>query len=143
LCRVESRQLHSREGLKITDSKEEKIKRKLKEAIIREVDESKEVWRKVAFYNDPRVQEILKHLYDRWEKANRKGIPLDYATLDELRILHSVAMGKARTATRESWVRELYEREILGIRKKSKEEREESPLSIFKSIIRRLLIGGR
>jgi len=128
--------------LEITE--EEKIKRRLKEAIIREVDESKDVWRKVAFYNDPRVQDILANLYDRWEKANRKGIPLDYATLDELRVLYSIVVGKVRGASRDSWIRELYDREVLGLRRveRGKEEEKASTLNVFKSLIKRLLIGG-
>jgi len=128
--------------LEITE--EEKIKRRLKEAIIREVDESKDVWRKVAFYNDPRVQDILANLYDRWEKANRKGIPLDYATLDELRVLYSIVVGKVRGASRDSWIRELYDREVLGLRRveRRKEEEKASTLNVFKSLIKRLLIGG-
>ena len=122
---------------------EEKVKRRLKEAIIREVDESRDVWRKVAFYNDPRVQSILTNLYERWERANRKGIPLDYATLDELRVLYSVVVGRVRGASRESWIRELYDKEVLGLRRVEREKKEKvSTLNVFKSLIKRLLIGG-
>jgi len=62
--------------------------------------------------------------------------------LDELRILYNIAMGKARTASRTAWVRELFEREILGIQRREEKE-EEGVLSVLKSMIRRLLIGGR
>lgn len=51
------------------------------------IDESNDNWRKTGFYSDPVVQDIMMKLYERWNNNNRKGIPLDYATNEELFIL--------------------------------------------------------
>ncbi len=59
----------------------------LKRKIIVLIDENRNVWAKQAFYSDPEVASILDNIYERWEKEGRKGIPIDYATYDELLIL--------------------------------------------------------
>ncbi|MEN3000070.1 MAG: hypothetical protein ABDH61_05810 [Acidilobaceae archaeon] len=46
---------------------------------------------KAAFYSDPEVSRILEELTRRWEKEGR-GIPLDYATEEELEELYRRAM---------------------------------------------------
>lgn len=63
----------------------------MKEEIISLIDENRSPWVKAAFYSDPEVSKILENLINRWESAGRAGIPLDYATEEELRILHKKA----------------------------------------------------
>lgn len=60
----------------------------LKKEIIDIVDNNWNPWIKAAFYSDPEVDAILRQLYEEWEKAGRVGIPLDYATLEQLEILY-------------------------------------------------------
>lgn len=55
--------------------------------IINMIDESRDPWRKAGFYGDPEVQRIMDSLYARWNENNREGIPLNYATDEELVIL--------------------------------------------------------
>ncbi len=52
------------------------------------IEESDDVWRKVAFYSDSQVQKILNDLYVRWENSNYVGQPLELASDEELKILH-------------------------------------------------------
>lgn len=59
----------------------------LKRRITMLIDDSTNNWAKIAFYSDPNVAHILDLVYGRWEQNNRKGLPIDYATIDELRIL--------------------------------------------------------
>ncbi|MCC6033646.1 MAG: hypothetical protein LM561_06190 [Desulfurococcaceae archaeon] len=56
------------------------------------IDESDDVWRKIAFYSDQRVQEILDSLYVRWGNANYEKTPLDYASDEELKELYEKAI---------------------------------------------------
>ncbi len=70
-------------------------KDKVKE-IVRLIDEGRDEWRKAAFYSDPDVLEILNTLYHRWELNDMKGLPLDYASEEEINILYK----KARSLTR-------------------------------------------
>ncbi len=66
-----------------------------RERLIREieiyVEYNPNVYAKAAFYSDPEVRRILEEVYRRWEEAGRVGIPLDYATIDELQLLASKA----------------------------------------------------
>ncbi|AFK51565.1 hypothetical protein TCELL_1142 [Thermogladius calderae 1633] len=64
---------------------------KLKSEIVRLIDESRDVEVKMAFYSDERVQSIMDRLNKEWESNGYKGIPLDYATVDELKTLHDLA----------------------------------------------------
>ena len=59
----------------------------LKRRITMLIDDNTNNWAKIAFYSDPNVAHILNLVYDRWEQNNRKGLPIDYATIDELRVL--------------------------------------------------------
>ncbi len=61
--------------------------------IINRVEESVDEWRKAAFYSDEEVTQLLENLYRRWEGAGMSGIPLDYATDEELKVLYDKAMG--------------------------------------------------
>ncbi|MEM1664604.1 MAG: hypothetical protein QXQ31_07705 [Zestosphaera sp.] len=56
------------------------------------IDETDDVWRKIAFYSDQRVQEILDALYVRWSDASYKNTPLDYASDEELKELYDKAI---------------------------------------------------
>lgn len=67
-----------------------------RERLIREiemyVDCNPNIYAKIAFYSDPEVQRILENIYRRWEEAGQRGIPLDFATIDELKLLASKAL---------------------------------------------------
>ena len=67
-----------------------------RERLIREiemyVDYNPNIYAKIAFYSDSEVQRILENIYKRWEEAGRRGIPLDFATMDELKLLASKAL---------------------------------------------------
>lgn len=70
----------SREGL-------EEVKKKILELI----DDAEDQWLKAAFYGDAKVSEILNRLFEKWEEGSRSGIPLDYASKEELETLYSAA----------------------------------------------------
>lgn len=67
-----------------------------RERLIREiemyVDCNPNIYAKIAFYSDPEVQRILENIYKRWEGAGQRGMPLDFATIDELKVLASKAL---------------------------------------------------
>ncbi len=67
------------------------VKEELKRDIIKLIDENRSPWVKAAFYSDPEVSSILDRLLNMWESNDRRGIPLDYADEDELKILHRLA----------------------------------------------------
>ncbi|GEM_PF-1613679 len=73
-------------------STEEKV-----QEIVELIDECGDYWRKAAFYSDPDVSALLDSLYERWESSNMQGIPLDYATDEEVDFLYR----KAKSLTRE------------------------------------------
>lgn len=56
------------------------------------IDETDDVWKKIAFYSDQRVQEILDSLYVRWSNASYEKTPLDYASDEELKELYNKAI---------------------------------------------------
>ncbi len=62
-----------------------------KEKILSLIEGERSGWKKAAFYKDPVVSAIMERLYERWEKAGRQGIPLDYATEEEEDILYRLA----------------------------------------------------
>jgi len=59
--------------------------------ILRLIDESGDYWKKAAFYSDPEVGAILDELYQRWEANDRQGMPLDYASEEEVCFLYRKA----------------------------------------------------
>ena len=63
----------------------------VKREIIRLIDENRSPWVKAAFYSDPEVSSILDRLIESWESNNRNGIPLDYASDQELETLYRLA----------------------------------------------------
>ena len=56
------------------------------------IDESVDEWRKAAFYADEEVSQLLDDLYVRWEREGRSGIPLDYASNEEIAFLYRKAL---------------------------------------------------
>lgn len=66
-----------------------------RERLVRElvalIEDNSVAWRKAAFYNDPRVEPIYDRLIKAWGDAGEKGVPLDYATVEELRVLVEAA----------------------------------------------------
>ena len=116
--------------------KEEKYREELKKEIIVLIDENRDQWKKAAFYSDNDVQNILNRLYDEWEKNNRQGVPIDYATTDELETLAALARRYSRLDSRLA-MRAM----VFGDRPSVKKEIEEEG-SIWKKILKRLLWVG-
>lgn len=65
----------------------ERIKREL----ITLIDENREPIYKAVFYSKPEVQSIMNRIMEVWERSGRQGIPIDYATIDELEQLLRIA----------------------------------------------------
>lgn len=63
----------------------------LKAKIISLIEDNMFNWRKAAFYSDPRVSEIMSKLYERWNSSGQRGRPIDYASIEELKILAKAA----------------------------------------------------
>ena len=83
---------------------------RLKADILRLIEGREGDWRSTAFYSDPKVSAIVARLHEEWERNGRRGIPLDYATIDELRVMASAASkymsmseGAARAVAMSSW----------------------------------------
>ncbi len=64
---------------------------KLVAELIALIEDNAIAWRKAAFYSDPRVEEIYSRLVREWEERGGEGIPLDYASIEELEALVAVA----------------------------------------------------
>jgi len=64
---------------------------KLVQELFQLIEDNRVDWRKAAFYSDPRVEPIYNRLVEEWERSGGEGIPLDYASMDELEILVAVA----------------------------------------------------
>ena len=94
---------------------------KMKREIIKLIDDSRESGRKIAFYSDPYVAEVLTKLYDLWEKNNRKGIPLDYASAEEIEKLYNLALRYSKVSDAEAWA--MFLRENVYESKKQKKKR--------------------
>ncbi|MCX8195779.1 MAG: hypothetical protein N3F67_01675 [Acidilobaceae archaeon] len=65
-----------------------------KQFILKAIEDNRSPWVKAAFYSDPDVSRILEELTKRWEREGR-GIPLDYATEEELEELYRKAASYA------------------------------------------------
>lgn len=85
----------------------------LKRKIISIIEENKDPIVKAAFYSDEKVSEIMRRLLSEWEKSGYKGSPIDYATIDELRVLADKAEFY-RDAPRELYLRKLLRESIEG-----------------------------
>lgn len=64
---------------------------KLKKEIIRLIDEAYDPIYKQAFYSDTEVQRIMEKLFQKWKEGGERGLPIDYASLEDLKILYKVA----------------------------------------------------
>ena len=69
-----------------------KSRKKLIDDIMSLIENSTDGWRKAAFYSDEDVNRLLNELYSRWESSKGLGMPLDYATEEELIFLHEKAL---------------------------------------------------
>ncbi|MEM1873773.1 MAG: hypothetical protein QXS85_00340 [Acidilobaceae archaeon] len=63
----------------------------VKRALIAMIDENPDVEVKARFYSDEVVSSIMNSLYEKWEASGGQGIPLDYASDEELRVLYDRA----------------------------------------------------
>ncbi len=108
---------------------------KLKDKIIKLIDESRDDWKKAAFYGDEAVQEILDKLYSRWEENNRRDRPIDYATLEELEVL-------AKLAEKYQHVGPDYIARTYFMAEESEGRREKKEESRLKKSLKRLFFGG-
>ncbi|MCE4615353.1 MAG: hypothetical protein F7B60_07495 [Desulfurococcales archaeon] len=64
---------------------------KLKEKLTIFLDQDPRKWVKSAFYSDPAVVQMIDNLYCRWEDTGRQGLPVDYASHEELVLLWNTA----------------------------------------------------
>lgn len=76
--------------------------KQLKDELINLIDLNKETWIKAAFFSDETVEKIMEVLYSRWEASNEEGIPLDYASKEELEILLDIARRYVRLSPDEA-----------------------------------------
>ncbi|MEM4654228.1 MAG: hypothetical protein QXL34_01905 [Thermosphaera sp.] len=94
---------------------------KLKSEIINLIDDSTIPVVKEAFYSNQEVENIMERLYKEWEKNGNKGIPLDYATHEELIILHRIAKQVVDSPYEE--LSRTYIRKAMGLNEAGKEKR--------------------
>ncbi len=106
----------------------------LKRRIIMLIDESRNVWAKQAFYSDPEVTSILDRIYARWEKEGQKGLPIDYATYDELLILASKAE-RYRNAGPADVLSRMFLESVTGQQYIEEKEKENIIIRILKKLI--------
>ncbi|MEB3844967.1 MAG: hypothetical protein LRS48_04725 [Desulfurococcales archaeon] len=68
----------------------------VKREILSLIDDHYSGWVKAAFYSDPVVEPIVDRLMNTWESNGREGIPLDFASDEELTTLLSQARKYSR-----------------------------------------------
>ncbi|MEM1879888.1 MAG: hypothetical protein QXE28_02975 [Desulfurococcaceae archaeon] len=83
---------------------------KLRNEVVRLIDESNEAIYKVVFYSLDEVQEIMNKVMDKWERSGKQGRPIDYASPEEVKVLHKIAKKLASRSPAELLVeyRELF-----------------------------------
>ncbi len=101
----------------------------MRKKIIELIDDSRDNDRKIAFYSDENVQAIMERLYSEWEKNDRKGIPLDYASNEELEVLYRLAKRYAENPYRKAYI-DFMQKAYFG------EKKEEKHNSWLKRILR-------
>ncbi|MCC6030976.1 MAG: hypothetical protein LM586_04960 [Desulfurococcales archaeon] len=79
--------------------------------IITYIEENKDPLIKAAFYSDEEVMNIMRSLTERWERSGFQGVPLDYATYEELKILAEKAE-YYKDAPRETFLRKIFREEF-------------------------------
>ncbi len=107
---------------------------KKKEKILNLIDDSRENGRKIAFYSDPVVANIIEQLYNRWEKNKRIGIPLDYADEKEIKILYNMAIKYSNISDEEAWALFMSREDAYISPSMMIEEREEKKESIWRRV---------
>jgi len=71
----------------------------MKSEIVRLIDMHTDNWVKAAFFSDEIVSKIMNELYERWSRSEGKGMPIDYASESELRVLYEKALEYAAMPT--------------------------------------------
>jgi len=79
-------------------------KEEMKKKIVELIDMNARNGPKLAFYSDPIVVSIVKELYDKWENNGRRGIPLDYASEEQIKILYKKALRYCNVSDEEAWL---------------------------------------
>jgi len=79
-------------------------KEEMKKKIIELIDMNTRNGPKLAFYSDPVVASIVKELYSKWEDEGRKGLPLDYASEEEVKVLYRKALRYCNVSDEEAWL---------------------------------------
>jgi len=102
----------------------------LKNKILALIDGNRDPWKKAGFYGDPTIQIIMNRLYKRWEENNRDGRPIDYATLDELKIMARLAEKYYRTPSSE-----IQRQYLFGIKREEKKE------GVLKKLLKKIFWG--
>ncbi len=102
----------------------------MRERLLRMMDTVRSNWVLSAFYSDNEVDIIVNALYNRWEEAGRKGMPLDYASTSELMILNKKA--SHYFSMNENTARALVLSRMQGVGTHSGKER-----SVFSKLFRR------
>ena len=117
---------------------------KMKEKIIEIIDKNKRNGPKIAFYSDPQVASLMNELYQRWESNDRKGIPLDYASDDEIKFLYNIALKYSNVSDDEAWIMYLSREgtDINPTLEELVEEEESRKPSIWRRIFWFLIPGG-
>lgn len=75
---------------------------RLKRELINLIDLNKDAWVKAAFFSDDVVEKLMEVLYARWENSDEAGIPIDYASVEELKVLLELAHKYARMSSRDA-----------------------------------------
>ena len=75
-------------------------------------------WIRAAFYSDPEVESILNALYERWNRSNGVGEPIDYATDEEVETLYRLARHYASLTPYEAY--SIYMSRVEGRREENK-----------------------
>lgn len=88
---------------------EDRERKRLILEIERWIEYSPNIYAKAAFYGDDEVVEIVERLYKRWQDNGCRGVPLDYATIEELRILAAKAQQYRNATLAQALKRSRYE----------------------------------
>uniref|UniRef100_A0A7C4HCM2 Uncharacterized protein n=1 Tax=Staphylothermus marinus TaxID=2280 RepID=A0A7C4HCM2_STAMA len=75
-----------------------------KRKIIDLIDKSNKQGPKIAFYSDQHVSSLMNELYKRWKDNGERGIPLDYATDNEIESLYNMAVKYSNVTDEEAWI---------------------------------------
>ena len=102
-------------------------RKRLIEELLNLIEYNDVAWRKAAFYSDPQVEPIYNRLVEEWEKAGGEGIPLDYASVEELEVL-------VRAARKYAFMPESRAR-ALALARMGGGEEEAGSLGVFSRIV--------